>query len=114
VGLGLALACGGGPEAAGDGYAAALTEPWVALALPIGDGTVRFSDGTSLTVAYPGADAATLGPAYADAIVAAGWSEASRSAPDGLFTATYARNGRTLTLSVVAAAGAVAVSLVQT
>ena len=109
----LTLACGGGAAGGADDYRVPLTEPWTAMKLPIGEGLVKFADPTSASVEYGERPIADIAKDYIEAVKAAGWSETAASEAGGMFNATYARAGKTLTLSVISANDATTVSLVE-
>lgn len=111
--LGLAtLACGG---AGGDLAmpSASLTDPWSGLNLPIGDGTVLYSDGVSLSVTYSGGDAAALGAKYDEAMKAAGWSQTFQTSDGSSYTATYGKDGGTISLAVTSSGGTTVVGMAK-
>jgi hypothetical protein len=111
--LALGLGCSGVVGHVDDSYAVPLTEPWTAMTLPVADGAVKFSDPGSASIEYPKRAVAEVAKGYVDAVKATGWAETSASEAGGMFTATYAREGKTLTLSVISAGNATTVSLVQ-
>lgn len=110
------LACGGAGVSGTElsSVAVPLTEPWTALNLPVGDGTVILSDPTTVTVTYAAGDVAALGARYAQAIRDAGWQETFKTDEMGMFTAQFTRDGATLSLAVIQAMGVTTVSITKT
>lgn len=89
-----------------------LTEPWAGWALPVQEGKVTVSDGTTLSVHHKGLDAATLGPLYAKAVVKQGWKLEADTSAGGVVNQTYRHaDGRSLALSVLDDGGTRIVSL---
>lgn len=113
LGLG-ALACGGG-SSSGDlsAYSVPLTDPWTGMSLPIDNGSVLYSDGTTVTITYSGGSVNDLAGKYEGAIKGAGWSETFKSTDGGMVTVTYSKDGGTLTLAVMEAMGTATVSLTK-
>ena len=114
--VGLAtLACGGGSVNQSDlsAYSVPLTAPWTDMSLPIDDGSVLYSDGTSVTITYAGGAVADLAGKYESAIKGQGWSETFRSDDAGMVTVTYSKDSSSLTLAVMEAMGTATVSLTK-
>lgn len=114
--LGLsALACGGGGAASTDlsAYSVPLTDPWTGMSLPVGDGAVLYSDGTSVTISYSGGSVNDLAGKYEEAIKGQGWNETFKSTDGGMVTVTYSKDTSSLTLAVMEAMGTATVSLTK-
>lgn len=94
-------------------YSVPLTAPWTSMQLPVGSGAVLYSDSTTVTITYTGANLPALAASYGAAATSAGWTLASTNNANGLYSSTYSRPGLSLTMSVMDAAGSQTVSLTQ-
>jgi len=77
LGIGTSLACGGMGDISLP--SAELTDPWKSMDLPIGDGTVIFSDKSTVTVQYKGNKVDEMGKKYTKAIASKGWKKQNES-----------------------------------
>lgn len=80
--------------------AVSLTAPWTADALPVGEGTVRWSDATQLTVAYADGTVEDLTARYGDHLAARGFTLDGDLSIEGISSRTYVLDERMLVLSV--------------
>ena len=90
-----------------------LSEPWSGMGLPIGDGSLLYSDGQSMTLSYGGYSAPLHARDFDEALLAAGWTSTFQSDDGGMFSHVYSHNSETLTLSVVEAAGRTTLSITR-
>ncbi|MBT3223146.1 MAG: hypothetical protein HN348_29075 [Proteobacteria bacterium] len=107
------LACGGGPVDMSS-YSVDMTAPWDGMDLPTSDGSVIYSDDTTLSLNYDdGADAAALAKEYTGAIEKQGWTKDIESATDDVVSVNFKKDGKTLVFNVasVPALGMTTVSL---
>ena len=109
------LACGGGGSSSTDlsAYSVALAAPWDGMNLPIGDGSVLYSDATTTTVNYNGGTVGDLTGKYDEAVKGQGWAESSRADVAGVTSITYSKDTSTLTLSVSEVAGMTSVVITK-
>ena len=92
---------------------AALSAPWSTMNLPMEEGTVLHSDGSSMTVAYADYSAPRRAREFDAAIVSAGWQSTFQSDDGGMFSHTYSRNQETLTFSAMERAGRTTLSITR-
>ena len=113
--LGLtSLACGGGGGSADlSAYSVPLSDPWTGMSLPIDNGSVLYSDSTTVTITYSGGSVTDLAGKYEAAAKAGGWSETFKNSDNGMVTVTYSKDSSTLTLAVMEAAGTTTVSMTK-
>ncbi len=99
------LACGGG--------GATVAAPYSDMKLPIGDGSVLYSDGTSTTVTYSSGTATSgLATGYSDAVKAWGCTEKYPMVESaGTYAWSCDKDGKTYSLAVAEGGGMVAVTL---
>ena len=90
-----------------------IVDPWSAMNLPIDTGQIIACDNTRCTIAYPKGSATALAPVYATALLAAGFTEGGKNSLAGAFSGSYTRDGTTVILSVVTAAGITTVTVAK-
>jgi hypothetical protein len=115
--LGLAtLACGGGASSGTDlsSLSTPLTEPWTTMSLPTDGGTVIYSDSMSTTITWSnGSKLNEIGDKLDSAVKGAGWSEKAgmKMTDMGIYSNTYEKDGKTVSLAGSEAAGMVSFTL---
>jgi hypothetical protein len=80
----------------------AITAPWSELGLPLGGGTVTFSDRETVSVHHPKGDSATLSASYGAALQAAGWKLEHDGSAAGIVSQTWTRAEDSLSFTVQA------------
>lgn len=82
-------------------FAVPMTAPWSAMKLPSNGGSTLYSDATTLTVVYSGAQGSPLAASYDQRIRALGWTPTQTMNTPGMWTHTYTLAGKSLTFAVI-------------
>lgn len=104
-------ACGGRGQA--EPYQTALTEPWSAMNLPVGEGRVIYSDERMLNVHVDGGDRAALTAAWSAALEGAGYTRGTDSSGADMSSVTWNSEQAVVALGVIATEQRVEVSLTR-
>lgn len=77
-----------------------LTEPWLSMGLPLGEGNVLFSNAHMLTLDYPRGTVPGLRSTFTGALTAQGWTHRLDTSSEQMVSVSLVRGGSTVVLGI--------------
>ncbi len=102
-GIGTSLACGGMGDISLP--SADLTDPWKGMDMPIDDGTVLYSDASTLSVQYTGNKVKEVAPKFIKAFEKAGFKKQNESESGDTIAVVFQKDGKNCSVAITTAMG---------